>query len=396
MENSSFDTVFSLDLQKHIMSFFTLKSLAKCICVSKQWASLIRGEDFAKVYLNRSIDRPRLMFMVGRFASDPPEPQMSWFYNVYKELKRAPGKYDVETEALFHSVYQKEEPLLLSGQQQLRIPFEPFTCSVTRPIQGLIYLQLRTKSAICNPGAKTFRTLPEIKADPKTVIKSFLGYDKATDVFKVLCITCRSGVFVNPIRTYQVCTIRFNAGEESWRPIRCAYDHSPSTEGLFIDGVLYYEAERYSDKARVIMSFNVMSEEFSVIELSEQVRSDNSWHLVNYNEKIALPQPVDNKSRGLQMWVRDEMGVWSLRSIRIPPWKKAIGCKRLYFRGNIHGTNELVFTENGCLGHLIPSVIHVLLYNTEKPNLIRKIDVEKLDGDNAETFVDHVDSTWLM
>ncbi|XP_023644291.1 putative F-box protein At1g70960 [Capsella rubella] len=299
-------------------------------------------------------------------------------------------------EALFHSVYQNEEPLLSSGQQQLRISYAPLTCSVTRPVRGLICLQLRNKFAICNPGAKTFRTLPEIEADPKTVIQSFLGYDKTTDVFKVLCITCQSGIFINLITTYQVCTIRFTAGEESWRPITCEYGHKPLTEGLFINGVLYYAAERYSDKSRVIMSFNVMSEEFSVIELSEQVRSDYGLHLVNYHGKIALSYFVNYKTGGLQMWVRNEMGEWlPKKNIKIPPWKETVEDITFSFRGTINGTNELVFTENALHGRKgLPYI--VLFYDPEEKNL-RRFDIENLEGrDHVKTFVDHVDSTWLM
>ncbi|EOA33835.1 hypothetical protein CARUB_v10021316mg [Capsella rubella] len=389
MENSSFDTVFSLDLQKHIMSFFTLKSLAKCICVSKQWASLIRGEDFAKVYLTRSVDRPRLMFMVSRDRTQPPEPEMSWFHDVCE---------NPSMETLFHSVYlkEKEEPLLSSGQQQLRISYvQPITCSALRPVQGLVCLHLDNQIVICNPGAKTFRKLPEVDGGNSEVcINCFLGYDKATDVFKVLCISLYD-MSETPITTYQVCTIRSTAGEESWRPITCEYGHKPCDDGLFIDGVLYYKAERYSDKARVIMSFNVMSEEFSVIELSEQVsRGGHSWDLVNYNEEIALPAPVGYNTSGLQMWVRDQMGEWLLRSIPIPPWKQTVEDKPFYFVGNINRTNELVFTDSPSLGNQnLPYI--VLLYDTNSGDL-RRFKIEEVKGHYVETFVDHVDSTWLI
>ncbi|KAG7586169.1 F-box-like domain superfamily [Arabidopsis thaliana x Arabidopsis arenosa] len=104
MENSSFETL-PQDLQMEILSRLPLKILGKCICVSKKWASLIRGEDFKRFYLSRSMKRPRVMFMARRYTSEPPEPEMWWFHSVYQEQRRDPGSSN-DIEALFHSVYQ--------------------------------------------------------------------------------------------------------------------------------------------------------------------------------------------------------------------------------------------------------------------------------------------------
>ncbi|KAG7586168.1 F-box associated interaction domain [Arabidopsis thaliana x Arabidopsis arenosa] len=132
-------------------------------------------------------------------------------------------------------------------------------------------------------------------------------------------------------------------GEKSWRPITCKDGHSPESEGLFKGGVLYYAADLYSDSTRVIMSFNVGSEDFSVIELPKGVDfSSLGWNLVNYKGNIALSSCDDYDNGDLQIWVR-KMGVWLSKSIKIPSWKENVEGLKFYFRGTI-GTGELVFT----------------------------------------------------
>ncbi|XP_010431479.1 PREDICTED: putative F-box protein At1g70970 [Camelina sativa] len=158
MEKSNFESLTE-DHQMNILSRLPLKSLVKFLLVSKKWASMIRSTKFNVDYLSRSMTRPRVMFMVQRSTSQPPEPTMLWFDTVYKEqtLTTEPSY----TEVLFYSVYQDEEPLLSSGQQQLRISLHA-KYDVSQPIRGLICLRLQTKLAICNPGTRMFHTLPEI------------------------------------------------------------------------------------------------------------------------------------------------------------------------------------------------------------------------------------------
>ncbi|CAL9240281.1 unnamed protein product, partial [Arabidopsis halleri] len=53
MENLNFDTLPE-DLQKEILSrCIPLETLGVCLCVSKQWRSLIRSREFEDLYLSR-------------------------------------------------------------------------------------------------------------------------------------------------------------------------------------------------------------------------------------------------------------------------------------------------------------------------------------------------------
>ncbi|CAH8257830.1 unnamed protein product [Arabidopsis lyrata] len=52
MENPNFDTLPE-HLQMEILSLLPLQSLGVCLCVSKQWRSLIRSQEFEDLYLSR-------------------------------------------------------------------------------------------------------------------------------------------------------------------------------------------------------------------------------------------------------------------------------------------------------------------------------------------------------
>ncbi|XP_010470677.1 PREDICTED: putative F-box protein At1g70960 [Camelina sativa] len=398
---TSFETL-PLDLQMDILSRLPLKSLVKCIVISKQWASLIRGEDFKNLYLRRSSTRPRLMIWVKRSIPSPPEHEVLWYHSVYdQEEKLMYSRYDKEV--LCHSVYQEEEPLLSSGQQQLRIPREPMMGSrVSQPVRGLICLQLETKFVICNPGTKMFRKLPEIQAN-ESMVHCFFGYDEATKVFKVLCVTL-SGPGTST--KYQVCTV--GSGGETWRRIKCKCDHQPYTEGLFKGGVVYYGAHDTNTDKSMIMCFNLTSEKFSAIKLPKQINfTRRGWDVVNYNGKIAVSIMVDEYTGLLRIWARNEIGVWLKEDIVVSRWKETIETRRwketvanrrwFRFKGTI-GTKELVFAPDS----FVDEAPTVLYYNTETQKL-RRFTFEHLfngppliGSDYVCTFLDHVDSTWLM
>ncbi|EOA34872.1 hypothetical protein CARUB_v10022454mg [Capsella rubella] len=367
------------DLHREILSFLPMKTLARCLCVSRQWESLIRGEDFKDLYLSRSMKRPRLMLVVTP-STYPPEPMVF----------------------CFHSVYQEEEPLLSSGQQQMRIEIPDRTSSytVSQPVRGLICFMLRTKVAVYNPGMKRMvQDLPEIQGYDRgrDLLHFFLGYDVATNVFKVLCVT-RPG-YSEPSEKYQVYTV--GSREESWRRIKCKRDHQPYTEGLFKGEALYYGAHDTNSNKSLVMCFNLRSETFSVIELPNQVNFfRRGWDLVNYYGKVAL-SIIDNQDNGvLSIWVRNAMGEWSREEdIVVSRWKETIETKRRFrFKGTV-GTKELVFAPDA-FDHESPYVVY---YNTDSKNL-RRFHIEVLDVPprltsdyvRVRTFLDHVDSAWLM
>ncbi|CAL9240236.1 unnamed protein product [Arabidopsis halleri] len=406
MENSSFESLPQA-LQDDILSRLPLKSLVKlkCILVSKKWASIIRGEEFKALYLSRSMTKPRVMLMVERWTSRPHEPAMSWFRSVYEEQRRTPVP-DAYEEVLFHSVYQEKKPSLSSGQQQLRIPFEKVGSDISQPIRGLICLHLDGKVAICNPGTKKYHILPEIPAH-FTNTKCFFGYDEDTNVFKVLCIKTRYLQSTIPFSEYHVLTVEFGAEPSYWRPIICKPDCSILTEGLFKGGFLYYGAESSSGK-NLVVRFNVTSEEFTIWEFPDDDFSFPTWKFVIYKGNIALVDDfaffpgaeIDQDGTfAFPILVLDEISVKFKREIiKIRGWEQKVEKDEVfYFKGTI-GTGELVFAQGSGRGGLVigPS-FSILYYDTE--DFLSRSKIEAVSGIQilaAQTFLDHVDSTWLI
>ncbi|KAG7651292.1 putative F-box protein [Arabidopsis thaliana] len=369
MVNTSFETL-PRHMQMEILSRVPLKFLMKFMCVSKKWASIIRGEEFREDYLFQSMKRPRVLFVIDHREYLPIKP-----------------------EAFFHSVYQEDQPLLLSGKLRMRT-FETPLVQVFQPIRGLICQQGYGKIVICNPGLKKFRSLPQIKVHKGAPMRTFFGYDEDKDVFKVLCITwLRNGKRSEVSKEYLVYTMGSDEESSSWRLITCEHDHAPVTEGLFKGGVLYYGAKSNNGKS-VVMSFNVNSEDFSVIEL--EVEISPYWRLVNYKGDIALMNNIEDSlyhSREFEMWVRNEVtGNWDRTSIKISHWNGTVDGKTFYFKGTI-GTKELAFAPDYWFGEQH----FVSYYDTETKNL-RRFDIEGMvdQDDFVRTFFDHVDSTWLI
>ncbi|CAL9240285.1 unnamed protein product [Arabidopsis halleri] len=52
MENPNFDTLPE-HLQMEILSRLPLKAMGRCLCISKQWESLIRSQEFRALYSSR-------------------------------------------------------------------------------------------------------------------------------------------------------------------------------------------------------------------------------------------------------------------------------------------------------------------------------------------------------
>ncbi|EFH65036.1 hypothetical protein ARALYDRAFT_894850 [Arabidopsis lyrata subsp. lyrata] len=149
------------------------------------------------------------------------------------------------------------------------------------------------------------------------------------------------------------------------------------------------------------MSFKVSSEDFSVIELPNEVNFDyNYWNLVNYKRDIALVDEgnfdIDSNGNGVfKILVRKEVaGNWERKRIEIPRWKETVDNEDYYFKGTI-GTGELLVfapTRGTRFGRRV-------LYYDEATGNLRRFDIEEgmIDEDHfVRTFFDHVDSTWLM
>ncbi|ESQ28775.1 hypothetical protein EUTSA_v10019684mg, partial [Eutrema salsugineum] len=115
-----------------------------------------------------------------------------------------------------------------------------------------------------------------------------LGHDPVNDEYKMLSIV---RIFVKEERVvrseHQVLVLGAGA---SWRKIQCHIPHGPSSEEITINGVMYYKATLDADRC-VVMSFDLCSEEFNLIELPNELRSGWYWYwnsFINHKGKLAL------------------------------------------------------------------------------------------------------------
>lgn len=360
------------DLQRQILSWMPSKSLMRFMCVSKNWSSTIRDENFKDLQYERSNTRPRALFVFCRKALDP------------------------TPDFLFHSVHQAEEPLLSSGQQQMRLLNEPLD-EISAPIRGLICLQSRTKVVICNPGINKFVTLPKLVESKLFFVRSFFGYNEVTRVFKVLCMIMTESGQLYKARQHRVYTV--GSGLKCWRPIGCKHRHCPVTNSLCKGGVVYYGAWTSPDNNSVLMSFDLTSEEFIVINLPQGVKITFSTKLVNYKGHIALVNDSGCElyvAGEFQVWVWNEITrEWRGEGVAIPCWRETVEDMAFSFEGTI-GTRELVFTQKGLLDD--GKSFFVVYYNKDTNNLKKfKIEGGAQGGSYhfARIFLNHVDSLSL-
>ncbi|CAA7015246.1 unnamed protein product [Microthlaspi erraticum] len=202
-----------------------IKSIARFRCVSKLYAS---------IHI-----RPRLLFALQRandevliFSSPQPQPHQK----------------------------QHEKSLVVAADFHMKISQD--LCPVFRGLTSrLIYFCTETDEGeqplIYNPITGEQASLPELSRYRKSY--SFIGYGPIEKHFKVLFMAypyCFEG------GDHRIMTL--GTGERSWRKITCILQHVPVSEGICIDGVLYYMGEENNcETSCQIVCFYVRTERVS-------------------------------------------------------------------------------------------------------------------------------------
>ncbi|KAL0722669.1 hypothetical protein Bca4012_037268 [Brassica carinata] len=235
-----------VDLIIEIVSRLPEKSVARCRCVSKFWASILSRQEFTETFLARSLARPQLLFAClmdnGKlFFFSSPQPQNT------------------------------DENSSVTANYHMNLPCERIY--TVRHISGLVYIREHrilngSKHVlvwkICNPITGQCFTLPEVKPHKGySWIRTFFGYDPIEKQVKVLTITWEHEGDNAISNEHHVLTLETD--KVSWRRIECGTPHSPSHDGVCISGVLYYKAsEKAFSNASMIVCFDVRSEPFCV------------------------------------------------------------------------------------------------------------------------------------
>jgi len=361
-----------VDLVIEIFSRSPVKSIARCRCVSKLWASILRLPYFTELYLTKSCARPRLLFACQKhrelFFFSTPQP---------------------------HNPNESSSPLAASFH--MKIPFDG-RFNIISPIGGLVFIRheqiLKGRktpefvSAICNPSTGQSLTLPKPKTRKRIWGTSHFGYDPIEKQFKVLSMNIGDGVY----KEHYVLTL----GTEnlSWRRIECSIPHVHGSKGICINGVLYYraKADMFSGTL-MIVCFDVRFEKFSYIKILKPTTT-----LISYNGKLASlvwegPSYICGKR--FEMWVLGdpEKHEWLKHTYELRPrWQNVLGEDLLIFAG-MTGTNEIVLSPK------YPShPFYVFYYNLER-NTIRRVEIQGMGAFKVNEdyiFLDHVEDVKLI
>ncbi|CAN8318086.1 unnamed protein product [Cochlearia groenlandica] len=282
-----------------ILSRLPTKSIARCRCVSKLWASILRREDFTELFLTRSSSVPRLLFAFHTFN---------------------------DRELLFFSTPQLQENSsslsLAAASYHMKIPYaiahERFTTIndfvFLRDFQTLNRRRRQIVSLLCNPSTGESLTLPKVRTRRWLSISSYFGYDPVGKQHKVLSMTALFWSIHTVSEEHQVLTLE-DAGKGkklSWRMVECSLKHSPRNGGICINGVLYYPTSICSSiRDSMIVCFDVRTEKFRFVEHRDGT-------LINCNGKLgAITTPegrvVSYTSTVFQLGILQdvEKGEWS-------------------------------------------------------------------------------------
>ncbi|CAA7036788.1 unnamed protein product [Microthlaspi erraticum] len=293
-----------IDIILEILSRSSAKSIARFRLSSKFSESLFSRPDFTELLLTKSSARPRLLFAV----------------------KGATGEGCFYSSPQLHSSDERSSSsLVLAADFYMDSPVD-MSSEISGPVSGLIYISKRnmiTAPVIYNLSTGQYTSLPEPRRDSKR----YLGFDPVEKQFKVLSISL-------PLeKSNQVLTLR--AGRVmSWRKINISY-HEPLSEGICINGVVYYLARGMGYPGVIIALFDVRSETLRFLHRHGVDRLDifSSIRVINYKGKfglIGLQQYTGRHETELRLfvledlvekqerWSRDIFRVKSVKEVDVP------------------------------------------------------------------------------
>lgn len=349
-----------IDLFISILSRLPVKSIARCRCVSKQWASILRRPDFTDLFLKVSSTRPCLLFT----------------FNLN-------GKW------LFFSAPQHQNSSLLAADRHMSFSTENDSSGMLRPVCGLL-CTLERNPFICNPSTGQYTTLPKATWAESRVVDIYFGYDPIGKLFKVLHMS----------KDYSR-VLSLGTGELSWRTIECSISHCSASDGICINGVVYYLAACNGTRLHTpikLVCFDVRFEKFKFLDVNSMIWMST---LVNFNGKLGAILPDElflfsERSTRLEMWVLDDVenGKWSKHIYEFPSsWKNLVGDKFLYIVGMI-GTGEIVFAP-----YYREENLYIFYYNVVSNTVVRveiQLGIVVPDRPKIYTFIDHVEDVKLM
>ncbi|KAG7605832.1 putative F-box protein [Arabidopsis thaliana] len=351
--------MISEDLLVEILLRLPVKPLARCLCVCKLWATIIRSRYFINLYQSRSSTRqPHVMFALR----------------------------DIFTSCRWH-FFSSSQPSLVTKA----------TCSADNSshtpdcVNGLICVEYMSQLWISNPATRKGVLVPQ-SAPHQKFRKWYMGYDPINYQYKVLFFSKQ--YLLSPYKL-EVFTLE---GQGSWKMIEVENIPSPSTRGICIDGVVYYGAQ--TAHGLTLVRFYVATEKFGdFIEIpvgASNVYDMNFGYskLVNYQGKLAL---LAAKSMSMyDLWVLEDAGKqeWSKVSIVLTREMFSYDLVWLGAVGFVAGSDELIVTAHDRFYQIYLVYVDLKMKRSREVWLggIRCSDRSSL----VLTFTDYVESIMLL
>ncbi|EOA32217.1 hypothetical protein CARUB_v10015476mg [Capsella rubella] len=320
------------DLILEILSRLPSKSVARFRCVSKQWASMFGSPYFKELFLTRSSANPRLLFAIAENSNRGENAEGGCGVWSFFSLPQLENPYEKSSSTLvaaaeFHVKFSPDN-LMINHFFDLKF----FSCGYA---SGLFYIhgsRYQGRPLICNPITGRYAITPNRYTYRKAY--SFFGFDPIDKQYKALSITYPSGPGRDKV-------LSFGDGDMKWRKVKCSLGHDVRSEGVCINGVLYYLGDKsvvfsfagdpnFHDY--VIVCFDARSEKFTFIEVERFCR------LINYKGKLAviyweddvdvhalyyLGEDVDTYlEKNLDVGATNELHVWILEDVEKQEWSK--------------------------------------------------------------------------
>ncbi|KAF8101325.1 hypothetical protein N665_0206s0007 [Sinapis alba] len=292
-ENIPFDLVIE------ILTRLPAKSLMRFKSVSKLWSSLICSQ-----YFTNLSSSPRIYMWLG-------------FDKEKILVSSSPSPDDLD------GSFVVDQDLTISEMKGY---------SVSHVYRGLMCFTNRTSAKIYNTTTKKLVVLPDIEEsniiakDHKIIYR--IGHDPVHDQYKLVCIVSTRKVrrrIVKILLEHWVFTLGGDVSS-GWRKIPCPRpEHRPLTQGLTMNGSMYYLALVPDLFSPVFMRFDISSEEISVLQNAE----DAFWckyydtEIIEYDGRIAILDHSDFVKDGvMEVWVREDEeknNSWSRKTLVLHP-----------------------------------------------------------------------------
>ncbi|CAH8268385.1 unnamed protein product [Arabidopsis lyrata] len=344
------------------------KSLMRFKCVSKLWYSLISSRYLTNIFhKSSSSTQGRRLFM------SLVDKEMNYNYALVSSSRDS-----VPVISPYDSVpvFDLDQYLDMRGIEG---------CFVNA-LRGLVCFRIGTRVRICNLTTRQHVTLPILRpitvAKPIDNVWNYFGHDPVHDEYKVFSTVWEMSEEERVVRSEHHVLVL--GPEASWRNTQNTITpppHRPYSQGISINNVLYYGA--WVDKNRcVVMSFDMRSEEFTLIELPLEagiVWNTSPANLMNYKGKLAVFEYSSVLNSG-------SMDLWVVKDAGKSQWsnKKTIDLPIFQTRSLAMSNGVLIHaTNHSCEIRLSSKEInihkpHSVIYDLEKNKITRHIQVMNL------------------